>query len=102
MKQSFRAVGMVVDRLSDFALQIAPEDASPNAVRVAVMGALVLLVLSFVKGLLSVRKQLLVLHTANNLSLFISMLVLSVVPNMYHLPHLRSLICCSSFSQWAQ
>lgn len=48
-----RAVGMVMDRLTDVALQLAPEDASPGAVRAAVAGGLVLVALSFVKGVLS-------------------------------------------------
>ena len=54
VQQSFRAVGMVIDRVTDIALQMAPEDASPTAVRAAVTGGLVLLSLSFVKGILSV------------------------------------------------
>lgn len=54
VQQSFRAVGMVIDRVTDMALQMAPEDASPTAVRAAVSGGLILLSLSFVKGIISV------------------------------------------------
>ena len=46
---------MVVDRLTDITLQLAPEEASPTAVRAAVTGGLVLVTVSFVKGILSVR-----------------------------------------------
>lgn len=53
VQQSFRAVGMVIDRVTDIALQMAPEDASPTAVRAAVSGGLILLSLSFVKGIIS-------------------------------------------------
>lgn len=53
LQQATRAVGLVVDRLTDVALQFAPEDASPGAVRAAVAGGLVLVALSFVKGVLS-------------------------------------------------
>lgn len=55
LQQSMRAVSMVVDKLADMALQVAPADASPSAIRAAVTGGLILLTLSFVKGILSVR-----------------------------------------------
>jgi hypothetical protein len=58
VQQSFRAVGMVIDRITDIALQMAPEEASPTAVRAAVSGGLILLSLSFVKGILSVSRIL--------------------------------------------
>lgn len=46
---------MVSDRLTDLALTVAPEGASPSVVKTAVNGGIVLLVLSFAKGILSVR-----------------------------------------------
>jgi hypothetical protein len=53
LQQALAAVGIVADRLTDVALQFAPEGASPQVVRTAVSGGLVLLALSFVKGILS-------------------------------------------------
>lgn len=55
LQQGFRAVGIVTDKLTDAVLQIAPEDAPPGTVRAAVVGGLILMSLSFVKGILSVR-----------------------------------------------
>lgn len=50
---AMRGLTAVSERLADVALQFAPADASPGAVRVAVNVGLVLLALSFVKSLLS-------------------------------------------------
>jgi hypothetical protein len=52
-QQSFRAISLVTDKVTDIALQFAPENASPTAVRAAVTGGLILVTLSFVKGVLS-------------------------------------------------
>ncbi|PRW33572.1 F-box LRR-repeat 21 isoform A [Chlorella sorokiniana] len=50
---ALRGLSAISERLTDFALQYAPADASPGVVRVAVNAGLVLLALSFVKSLLS-------------------------------------------------
>lgn len=52
-----RGLTAISDRLTDAAVQLAPADASPAVVRVAVNAGLVLLALSFVKSLLSVGVQ---------------------------------------------
>lgn len=52
---ALRGLAAITDRLTDVALQYAPADASPGVVRVAVNAGLLLLALSFVKSLLSVR-----------------------------------------------
>jgi len=51
---ALRGLSVISERLTDFALQYAPADASPGVVKVAVNAGLVLLALSFVKSLLSV------------------------------------------------
>lgn len=52
--QAMKALSLVTDKLTDIALQFAPEDASPGTVRTAVVGSMLLVALSFVKGILSV------------------------------------------------
>lgn len=51
---ALRGLSAISERLTDFALQYAPADASPGVVRVAVNAGMLLLALSFVKSLLSV------------------------------------------------
>lgn len=53
LQQMVSASGVVIDKLTELALQFAPEDASPSVVRTSVAGAMVLVVLSFVKGIVS-------------------------------------------------
>ncbi len=47
------SIGVVADQLTEVAMRFVPEGTSFEAVRVAVVGGIVLVVLSFVKGLLS-------------------------------------------------
>lgn len=54
LSTTLRGLSAITDRLTGVALQLAPADASPAVVRVAVSAGLVLLALSFVKSLLSV------------------------------------------------
>ena len=54
---ALRGLSAISERLTDFALQYAPADASPGVVRVAVNAGLILLALSFVKSLLSVSRR---------------------------------------------
>ena len=53
LQQAFTASGLVIDRLTEIALNFAPEDVSYSVVRTAVSGGLALIALSFVKGVLS-------------------------------------------------
>lgn len=53
LSTTLRGLSAITDRLTGVALQLAPADASPAVVRVAVSAGLVLLALSFVKSLLS-------------------------------------------------
>lgn len=59
LNTALRGLSAVSGRLGDLALQYAPADASPGAVRTAVNVGLVLLALSFVRSLLSVSRWLL-------------------------------------------
>jgi hypothetical protein len=52
--QAIKALSLVTEKLTDIALQFAPEDASPGTVRTAVVGSMLLVALSFIKGILSV------------------------------------------------
>ena len=54
---ALRGLSALTDRLTDAALAVAPADASPGAVRVAVSAGMVLLALSFVKSVLSVSAR---------------------------------------------
>jgi hypothetical protein len=53
MDQAIRSVGIVVDQLADVAMQFVPEGTPYDVVKVAVVGGVALVVLSFVKGILS-------------------------------------------------
>lgn len=55
ISQALRAVGIVSDKLTDVAIQLAPEDAPPGVVRTAVNAGVVLLILAFAKSILGVR-----------------------------------------------
>lgn len=52
-RQALASVGLVADGLTAIAMQFVPETTSYNVVKGAVVGGIVLVVLSFVKGLLS-------------------------------------------------
>eukprot|EP00887_Chlorella_sp_A99_P002968 scaffold24.g2968.t1 len=52
VSQALRAVGIVADKLTDVALQVAPQDVPVGVVRTAVNAGLVLLVLGFAKSIL--------------------------------------------------
>jgi hypothetical protein len=56
--RAMRAVRLVADRIGDAVVLLAPSDAPPAAVRAAVNGGLLLVVLSFVKGIVSVSLAL--------------------------------------------
>lgn len=53
VQQAFNAVGIISGKITQLVLQFTPNDIPPSTVRTAVNGALILLALSFVKGLLS-------------------------------------------------
>lgn len=53
MDQALGSVGIVVDNITNIAIKYVPESTSYDVVRVAVVGGLLLVVLSFVKGVLS-------------------------------------------------
>jgi hypothetical protein len=53
VNQALGSVGIVVDNITNIAIKYVPESTSYEVVRVAVVGGLLLVVLSFVKGVLS-------------------------------------------------
>jgi hypothetical protein len=53
IQQAFNAVGIISGKITQLVLQFTPSDIPPSTVRTAVNSALILLALSFVKGLLS-------------------------------------------------
>ena len=52
-RQALGSFGVIADQLTEAAMQFVPEGTSFEVVRVAVVGGIVLVILSFVKGLLS-------------------------------------------------
>ena len=55
LQQALRGLGILSDKVTAVALQLAPEGTPPAVVRTAVTGGLLLLAASFIKGILSVR-----------------------------------------------
>ena len=55
LNAGLRAARAASDRLTDLAMQLAPADTSPATVRVAVNAGVILLLLGFVRSVLSVR-----------------------------------------------
>ena len=50
---AFASVGVVADQITEAAMRFVPEGTSFEVVRIAVVGGIVLVILSFVKGILS-------------------------------------------------
>lgn len=53
MNQALASVGIMADRMTEIAMEFVPETTSYDVVKISVIGGLLLVVLSFVKGIIS-------------------------------------------------